>query len=198
MQLIKESFTKSSALGALWGAGHTTTLVLIGFLVYVLAITIQDEIFSGLEFGVGMMLLFLGISTILNKKLRLKHKHPYQHKDGTVHFDEHTHRNSEHSHSHRSYFIGLIHGLAGSGSLVLLTASTLDNVEMMLGFIIIFGIGSMIGMALVGSLMGIPFVFANKIRLIQRTFRYVAGGFSMIIGFNILYQIGIVWNFFGY
>lgn len=56
----------------------------------------------------------------------------------------------------------------------------------------------MIGMALVGSLMGIPLVFANKIKLIQKIFRYVAGGFSLIIGFNIMYQIGIVGHLFGF
>lgn len=196
-QLIKESLTKSSLLGMFWGAGHTTTLVLIGFLVYALAITIQDQIFSGLEFAVGMMLVFLGITTILNKKIRFKHKHPHQHKDGSLHLDEHNHNDLNHNHTHRSYFIGLIHGLAGSGSLVVLTAATLDNVGMVLGFIVIFGIGSMIGMALVGSMMGIPLVFGNKIKIIQKSFRYVAGVFSLVIGLNIMYQIGLIGNLFG-
>jgi len=196
--LLKESFTKSSVLGALWGAGHTTTLVLIGFLVYALAITIQDQIFFGFEFVVGMMLVFLGTSTILNRNFRFRHKHPHQHKDGTIHFDEHTHNDSEHHHTHRSYFIGLVHGLAGSGSLVVLTAATLDNVGMVLSFILIFGIGSVIGMALIGGLMGIPLVFTSKIGIIQKTFRYVAGIFSLIIGFNIMYQIGFVGNLFGF
>jgi len=196
-QLIKESLTKSSLLGMFWGAGHTTTLVLIGFLVYALAITIQDQIFSGLEFAVGMMLVFLGITTILNKKIRFKHKHPHQHKDGSLHLDEHNHNDLDHNHTHRSYFIGLIHGLAGSGSLVVLTAATLDNVGMVLGFIVIFGIGSMIGMALVGSMMGIPLVFGNRVKIIQKSFRYVAGVFSLIIGLNIMYQIGLIGNLFG-
>jgi len=194
--LIRESITKSSVLGAVWGAGHTTTLVLIGFLVYVLAITIQDQIFSGLEFTVGMMLVFLGITTILNKKIQFKHKHPHQHKDGTLHLDEHNHDDSDHKHNHKSYLIGLIHGLAGSGSLVVLTAITFDNVGIMLGFIVIFGVGSMIGMALVGSLMGIPLAFVNRIGSIQKIFRYVAGMFSLIIGFNIMYQIGLVGHLF--
>jgi hypothetical protein len=196
-QLVKESLTKSSLLGMFWGVGHTTTLVLIGFLVYALAITIQDRIFSGLEFAVGMMLVFLGMTTILNKKIRFKHKHPHQHKDGSIHLDEHNHNDSEHTHTHRSYFIGLIHGLAGSGSLVVLTASTLDNVGMVLGFIVIFGIGSMIGMAFVGSMMGIPLVFGNKIKLIQKSFRYIAGVFSLVIGLNIMYQIGLIGHLFG-
>ncbi|KAF6246501.1 high frequency lysogenization protein HflD [Nitrosopumilus sp. b3] len=194
--LLKESFTKSSVLGALWGAGHTTTLVLVGFLVYALAITIQDQIFSGLEFAVGIMLVFLGVTTIINRKIKFRHKHPHQHTDGSLHFDEHKHDDSDHNHTHKSYFIGLIHGLAGSGSLVVLTAVTWDDVGMLLGFIAIFGVGSMIGMVLVGSLMGIPLVFVNKIGILQKTFRYVAGIFSLVIGFNIMYQIMVVGHLF--
>lgn len=193
--LFKESITKSSLLGAIWGAGHTTTLVMMGLLVYALAITVRDSIFLGLEFVVGMMLVLLGITTIFNKKI--EHKHPHQHKDGTIHFDEHDHADSEHRHKHKSYVIGLVHGLAGSGSLVVLTAATLDNVGMVLGFIAIFGVGSMIGMVLIGSMMGVPLAFGNRIMLIQKIFRYVAGTFSLIIGFNIMYQIGIIGNLFG-
>lgn len=189
-QLLRESITKSSILGAVWGAGHTTTLILIGFLVYVLAITLTDQIFSGLEFAVGIMLVFLGITTIINKKIQFKHKHPHSHKDGTIHLDEHDHDDSDHGHTHKSYLIGMIHGLAGSGSLVVLTAFTFDSVGMMLGFIVIFGIGSMAGMALVGSLMGIPLAFGNRIVLIQKIFRYVSGTLSLVIGLNIMYQMG--------
>ena len=147
-QLIGESMTKASIVGVFWGAGHTTTLVLIGFLAYALAITIQNQIFSGLEFAVGIMLVFLGTTTILNKKVQFRHKHPHQHKDGTMHLDEHTHNNSDHRHTHKSYLIGLIHGLAGSGSIVVLTVVSMNDVGMILGFIGIFGIGSMIGMSL--------------------------------------------------
>lgn len=196
-QIIRESVTKSSLLGAIWGAGHTTTLVLIGFLVYVLAITIHDYVFSGFEFMVGILLVFLGVTTILNKKIQFKHKHPHKHKDGTIHIDEHRHDDSDHFHAHKSYLIGLIHGLAGSGSLVVLTATTFDNVEMVLEFIVVFGLGSMIGMMLVGSLVGIPLAFGNRIKFVQNIFRYAAGAFSFVIGFNIMYQIGLVGNLFG-
>ena len=41
-QRIIEGAFKSSLIGAIWGAGHTTTLVLIGLLVYVLSINIPD------------------------------------------------------------------------------------------------------------------------------------------------------------
>lgn len=196
-QLIKESVTRSSLLGVFWGAGHTTTLVFMGLVVYALAITIQEQVFSGLEFVVGMMLVFLGITTILNKKtFKFKHKHPHKHKDGTIHFDEHEHADADHKHGHKSYVIGLIHGLAGSGSLVVLITATLDNVSMVIGFILIFGIGSIIGMSLVGGLMGLPLVLANKVTTIQKIFRFVAGVLSLLIGGNIIYNIGILGNLF--
>ena len=198
-QILQESITKSSLLGVFWGAGHTTTLVLMGLLVYSLAITIQNNIFSGLEFVVGLMLVFLGVSAILNRKItKFRHRHPHQHKDGTVHLDVHEHTDVDHKHGHKSYLIGLVHGLAGSGGLVVLTAATLDNVGHVLEFILIFGIGSMIGMAIIGSLMGIPFALANKIIVLQKLFRYVAGSFSLLIGINIIYQIGILGNLFGF
>lgn len=195
-QIIKQSITKSSILGAVWGAGHTTTLVLIGFLVCALAITIHDHIFSGFEFAVGMMLVFLGITTILNKKIQFTHKHTHQHKDGTIHLDEHNHDDLNHKHTHKSYLIGLVHGLAGSGSLVVLSVVALDDVGMILGFIVIFGVGSMIGMALVGSIMGIPLAFGNRIASIQKILKYTAGILSIIIGINIMYQIEIFGSLF--
>ena len=197
-QAIKTGITKSSILGAVWGAGHTTTLVLMGLLVYSLAITIQNEVFFGFEFLVGMMLIFLGITTILNKKFKFRHKHPHQHQDGTLHFEAHGHSDVVHNHTHKSYIIGLIHGLAGSGSLVVLTASTFSNVEMVLSFIAIFGIGSIIGMTLVSGLLGLPFALSGKISTLNKTFRYVAGGFSFVIGANIMYQIGVLGNLFGF
>lgn len=195
---LRDSLTKSSILGIIWGAGHTTTLVLMGFIVYLLAITIDNQIFSGFELLVGIMLMFLGFTTILNKKISFKHKHPHKHKDGTIHFDEHEHADSEHTHNHKSYVIGLIHGLAGSGSIVVLTASTLEHVEIVLIFITIFGIGSMIGMTLISGILGLPFILSNKIPNFQKIIRYCTGTFSLILGVNILFEIGILENFSGF
>ena len=198
-EVLKNILTKTTILGALWGAGHTTTLVLVGFLAYVLAISIHPQIFATLEFGVGMMLVFLGIASILNRKrmfFKTKHRHPHQHKDGTVHFEEHDHDDPDHSHGHKSYFIGLIHGLAGSGSLVVLTAATLENPFLMLGFILVFGIGSIIGMSVVSGIMGLPIVFISRVNTIHKIFRYLAGSFSFVIGAYIIYEIGVLDNLF--
>ncbi len=187
--LIKSAITKSSVLGAIWGAGHTTTLVIMGLVVYGLALSISQNLFSSFELVVGLMLLILGITTILNKKiLKIPHKHPHEHNDGTIHFEAHKHDDT-HRHSHKAYVIGLIHGFAGSGSLIVLTASTFGNIELALGFIVIFAIGSLIGMSVVSSLLGLPFLLSNKIPSIQKIFRYAAGAIALVIGSSIVYQI---------
>ena len=196
-QLLKEGIFKSSILGALWGAGHTTTLVIMGLLMIVLAINIPTNIFLGFEFIVGLMLVFLAFTTFSNKKFfKTKHVHPHSHDNGTIHIHPHDHV-GEHTHSHKSYIIGCIHGLAGSGSLVVLTATTLGNFETVLSFILIFGIGSVIGMALVSSLIGLPLVFTNKIDSANKILRYLAGTASLLIGATIVYEIGISKNLFG-
>ncbi len=140
-QRIKEGVFKSSLIGAIWGAGHTTTLILIGLLVYVLSINIPEVFFSGSEFLVGIMLIFLAFTTLSNKKLfKIKHMHSHTHKDGTIHTHPHDH-NGYHKHGHKSYLIGCIHGLAGSGALLVVIAGTLSSIQDILSFILIFGVG---------------------------------------------------------
>ena len=194
---VGQSTLRSSLLGALWGAGHTSSLVLVGLLVFALAISIPDTVFIGLEFIVGLMLVFLGSMAYLNKSIfKFRHLHPHTHEDGTIHAHPHTH-DGEHRHGHKLYAIGCVHGLAGSGSLVVLVASGLGNVEMVLSFILIFGIGSMIGMAIISGLIGLPFAFTANVTKVNRILRYVAGSASLLIGINIMYQIAIVKNLFG-
>jgi len=197
-QRIKEGTFKASLIGAIWGAGHTTTLVLMGLLVYVLSINIPQVFFSGSEFLVGIMLIFLAFTTISNKKLfKFRHVHPHIHEDGVIHAHPHEHK-GEHKHAHKSYLIGCIHGLAGSGALVVVIAAALTSVQEVLSFILIFGIGSIIGMILASSLIGIPFVFSNKISSLNRTLRYVAGSVSLLIGITIIYEIVFVGKLFNF
>lgn len=196
-QLLKEGSIKSSILGAVWGAGHTTTLIIIGLLLFVFSINIPSNIFLGFEFIVGIMLVTLAITTFSNKKLfKLKHTHPHVHSNGTLHTHPHNH-DGEHKHTHKSYLIGCIHGLAGSGSLVVLMASTLVDIETVLSFIFIFGIGSILGMTIISSVIGLPFVITNKFETASKALRYIACTATLLIGANIVYEIGIAENLFG-
>ncbi len=197
-ELIKKSALKSSIIGAIWGAGHTTTLVLVGLLVYLFSVNIPDVFFISSEFIVGVMLIFLAITTLSNKKLfKIKHIHSHVHKDGTIHTHPHDH-GSDHKHCHKSYLIGCIHGLAGSGVLLVVIAGTLSSVQDILIFILIFGVGSVIGMTLVSSLIGIPFALSNKALSLEKTLRYVVGSVSFLIGISIIYEIVYVGKLFSF
>ncbi len=194
-ELIKKGTLNSSIIGAIWGAGHTTTLVLVGLLVYLLSVNIPDVFFISSEFIVGVMLIFLAITTFSNKKLfKIKHMHSHAHKDGTIHTHPHDH-NGDHKHSHKSYLIGCIHGLAGSGALLVVITGTLSSIQDILSFILIFGVGSIIGMTLVSSLIGIPFALSNKALSLEKTLRYVVGSVSFLIGISIIYEIVYVGKF---
>jgi hypothetical protein len=186
---IKSAFTKSSLIGILWGAGHTTSILLVGLLVSVFALSIQEGIFDVFESAVGLMLVFLGLSIIFNKNLiRFRHRHPHQHVDGTIHFEVHQHDDPNHRHNHRSYLIGLLHGLAGSGSLIVLTTASMHNFELIISLILVFGVGSIIGMVVASGLIGLPFVFSRKFMTIQKVLRYITAIVSIAIGANIIYQ----------
>ncbi len=188
---------KSSILGALWGAGHTSSLVLVSLLIFVFSMSIPNEMFSNFEFGVGVMLVILGVFTYLNKRLiGEKHIHTHTH-DSVVHAHPHVH-DTVHSHGHKSYIIGCIHGLAGSGSLVVLALSTLHNLQTILSFILVFGIGSIVGMMLVSSAIGLPFSLTLYSERINKILRYSVGSISIIIGIDILYNIVMSGNFFGW
>ena len=187
---------KSSVLGALWGAGHTSSLVLVSLLIFAFSMSIPNEMFGNFEFGVGVMLVILGLFTYLNRKLfGEKHVHTHTH-DGVIHTHPHAH-DTAHSHGHKSYIIGCVHGLAGSGGLVVLALSTLHDLQTILSFVLVFGIGSIVGMMLVSSAIGLPFSLALYSERINKILRYSVGSISIIIGVDIMYNIVMSGNFFG-
>ena len=193
---IRSGAIKSSILGALWGAGHTSSLVIVSLLIFVFSMNIPNEMFSNFEFGVGVMLVILGVFTYLNRRLvGEKHIHTHTH-DDVIHTHSHAH-DKVHSHGHKSYIIGCIHGLAGSGSLVVLALSTLHDLQTILSFILVFGIGSIVGMMLVSSAIGLPFSLSIYSERINKILRYLVGSISIIIGIDILYNIVMSGSFFG-
>ena len=105
-------------LGALWGLGHTASLFAAGLVVLLLAVSIPQKVSSTLEFGVGVMLVFLGATTLTGFNIgkfvpgifsRHTHEHLHVHEDtGVVHSHEHDHH--DHRHGHKSLAVGMVHG----------------------------------------------------------------------------------------
>ena len=190
----------ASMLGAIWGLGHTMSLFVAGLVVLLLAVNISETISSRLEFGVGIMLLFLGFTTLTGwsigkffKGLRHQkssHKHIHYHQGNIVHSHGHIHDN-EHKHGHKSLIIGMVHGMAGSGALLLIVLSTINSIPLGLAYIAIFGAGSIGGMAGVSTLMGIPFVKLSNSAKVSIALRYAAAITTLAIGAGLIYDL--VW-----
>lgn len=203
----RKNIKRASMLGAIWGLGHTTSLFVAGLVVLLLAVNISDTISNRLEFGVGIMLVVLGVTTFTGwsigkffKGLRHRksssssssssHDHIHHHQGNVVHSHRHVH-DDEHGHGHKSLIIGMIHGMAGSGALLLIVLSTINSIPLGLAYIAIFGAGSIGGMAGISTLMGIPFVKLSNSAKISMALRYAAAITTLAIGAGLIYDL--VW-----
>ena len=188
-QSLKNLTAISSWRGMIWGFGHTSSIIIIGVLIAGLSLNIGNEFFLGAELIVGIMLIFLGVFTLRNRNiLGQTHIHPHTHENGISHVHTHNHTN-DHKHDHKSFIIGSIHGIAGSGSIVALTASVFMGFETMMYFLVLFGIGSIVGMAVISGIIGLPFILSSKMKQVTRYLRYGISGITILIGTNVILTI---------
>ena len=100
----------SAFVGALWGAGHTVSLLIIAAIVLTLRVTIPERVSGWLELGVALMIVCLGISALRRALRKNADVHVHQHShDGLshthVHFHEQETRHAPASQSHHSHAV---------------------------------------------------------------------------------------------
>jgi len=159
---------RSGLIGCSWGVGHTAMLLAVGLAVLALRVTIPEGLARAFEFGVGLMLVVLGLSLARRVARERWHWHLHRHDEAT-HAHLHRHRlEAEHRHEHwlalstRPFLVGMVHGLAGSAALMLLVLSLARSLWEGLAYILLFGIGSILGMGLVGGLISLPLVLSAR------------------------------------
>jgi sulfite exporter TauE/SafE len=204
----RKNIWSASLVGGLWGVGHTISLFIAGVLVILLHFQISERTAQILEFCVALMLIALGLDT-LRKLLRggqihfhthrhggIVHVHPHIHDEASVHPQgESAEKDTHHGLklSPRPLIVGMIHGMAGSGALMLLILTTIPSPAVGIAYILIFGIGSIGGMMLMSMLVGLPFHFtARRFARAEWILRGAAGLFSLGFGLFMVYQIGFV------
>jgi hypothetical protein len=161
--------------GAAWGLGHTLTLFAISASVILFGLTLSDQAAAALEFAVGVMLVLLGLDVLRRMRRRRIHFHAHDHGDGKPHLHAHSHTGesgahdtSPHRHRHpegfplRALLVGLVHGAAGSAGLLALAVATTREPLTALGYVLVFGIGSMIGMAALSLVAAWPLAAAER------------------------------------
>ena len=127
--------------GIYWGLGHSSTIFLIGLVIIIGRVTFLDGLFGYFEAIVGVMLVIIGTYRLISyykPKERIKE--------------------SDQKHQHRlAYGVGFVHGLAGSGAMVLLVMSEIKDEWSSMLYLVIFGLGSILGMLVAAGIFSLPF-----------------------------------------
>ncbi len=184
------SILRSMLVGVSWGLGHTLVLFIVGFGALVLKLTIPDKLALSMEFVVGIVLVLLGVPLV--KRLFRDGVHVHWHRYGdTGHFHGHSHDVSpqdDHCHVRRPLLIGMVHGLAGSGAFTLLVLSSMPSVLQGMVFLLLFGVGSILGMLLFSGVIGLPFKLAAGVS--ARLNLWVQGAAGTVSIFRLFYHVG--------
>jgi ABC-type nickel/cobalt efflux system permease component RcnA len=196
-------------VGASWGLGHTTPLLILGIIILLLkdpVAKIYADVAPFLEFGVGIMLVLLGLQVFWNFRRRRIHVHEHEHEDDP-HRHLHTHELTATPESHhgflqmgkpffrlKSYVVGVVHGLAGSAAVMLLVLTTDVVSSFLVGlfYILLFGVGTILSMSVITLLMGIPFSMSGRFERVNRAIAGVAGMASISFGLFLMYELAIV------
>lgn len=200
-----QSLRDALRMGLAWGLGHTVALFAVGAVVLSLDTVLPERIALILEFGVGIMLVWLGLDVIRRLIKARIHFHAHQHVDGTKHFHAHSHANEgaqnrlRHEHEHRraitlrALAVGLMHGMAGSAALILLTLGEIDSLWMALAYMALFGLGSMLGMAALSIIIAVPLQrMAKHLTWAHSSLNAMVGMVTIGIGAWVMYSAGVV------
>jgi hypothetical protein len=159
--------------GLTWGLGHTLTLFVFAGAAILLGHAIPEQLARPIETAVGVMLVGLGAHVLWRLWRDRVHFHAHGHGDGRVHIHAHSHAGetvpharAPHAHGHgfrwRTLLVGLMHGMAGSAALLVLTVSQAKSPLAGLGYVALFGIGSMVGMGALSTVIAVPLAVSAR------------------------------------
>jgi len=197
----KKSVRSILSHGIVWGLGHTVTLAAFAVLVFFLGVHVDTETANALEIAVGLMLIGLGGHVLYRLWRDRVHFHLHRHAEGVAHMHAHSHRgetgahqHSDHGHRHpgrfplRTLLVGMMHGLAGTAALIVLTFSMVGGGVLGLGYVAVFGVGSILGMAALSAVIAVPLARSAKaMTWTNRLLQGVIGTATVALG------LGVIW-----
>jgi hypothetical protein len=169
------SLVRSALIGTFWGAGHALALLVAGVATIAFELTISPAVERTLETLVALVLILLGGQVVLGALRAVEvHRHPHAH----VHLLRV---------ARRPFLVGLLHGLAGSAALMLLVLSTIPSALGGLLYILVFGVGAMLGMLVLTGLVALPLAHTSaQSAWLQTVIRGAAGAASLGLGVWLL------------
>ena len=179
-------------IGAVWGVGHTLTILLVGGGIIFFSIVIPPRLGLSMEFSVALMLVLLGVVNLSGAMRRI---------------DEVAHRHDALPPEPppprraiplaRSLFVGIVHGLAGSAAVALLVLTTIRDPRWALLYLLLFGVGTILGMMLLTTAIVLPFALAaDRFARVNRHMVQVTSLVSIALGLFLAYKIGFTGGLF--
>jgi hypothetical protein len=158
-----------------WGLGHTLALSAAGLIVIGLRIPISTWLAERLELAVAIMLVLLGARLMAGVHSNWHKQHDrFDWRQGGL----------------RPLAVGLVHGAAGSATLMLLVLSTIPSTLQAVIYILIFGVGSILGMLAISIAISLPLYWAShRMEFAIRPIQWSAGAFSCLFGIYLAIEI---------
>lgn len=195
----ERSIVRSCLRGTFWGIGHTAALLAAGVAVVVFKLQVPPEAERIIETCIALVLVLLGGHVLLRAIGTLSvHRHEHAH-GGSLHRHVHVHVGATPSHDHvhplagarKPLLLGLLHGLGGGGTLVLVVLTTLPSPAAAFVYLLVFGAGSTAGMLVLSGLMGIPFtLLGGASRVATVAVQALVGVSSVVVGLLMLAGAG--------
>jgi high-affinity nickel-transport protein len=158
-------------IGALWGVGHTLTILLVGGAIIVLKVVIPPRLGLMMEFAVAIMLIGLGGYNVLGGRRLVA---------GTLS-------------SVRPVLVGIVHGLAGSAAVALLVLATIPDPRWAAAYLLVFGCGTIVGMMAITAAIAAPVsVTVARFTRLNRSLQLAAGMASVAFGLFLALHIALV------
>ena len=174
----ERSSARAAWLGACWGLGHTLTLLTAGALLVMFRAEMPAMAAQLFEFCVVMLLVGFGVRAIYQGACRVPTGRTHSHgRPGALSPFDIDRRTLA-----RPLLVGAVHGLAGSGALTALVVTTLPSTVTRLAYLTLFGVGSIVGMAVLSGLLGWPLARGGGHRLFARTVSLAVGCVSTALG----------------
>ena len=200
---------RALANGMSWGMGHALTIGLAGGTAILLRSAFPERLALAFEFAAALMLIVLGVVAMRGALRDRLHVHRHRHDDVThahLHFHAVRHEaglEALHHHPHpvrlalRPFLVGTVHGLAGSAALAILVLATMPTVLAGCVYLLVFGMGTMVGMALMSLALSAPFVLAERRAAgLSRALRGTAGFGSLAVGLLLAWETGLASGLF--
>jgi high-affinity nickel-transport protein len=190
----ERSLRAAAPIGALWGIGHTLTVTLVGGLIVLTGLAIPPRLGLGMELVVALMLIILGARNLYRGR-----------RDHAPHADDPRAdrllaklpaRPTLQRYA-RPLIIGIIHGLAGSAAIALLVVGAIHDPGWALGYLLVFGVGTIFGMFLVTSAIALPVAYtAGRFERLHHMLGLGAAVLSVSFGLFLVYDISVVHGLF--